>query len=146
MCSLQIIASKKIIDRLLRHCCVVWSEMIEPHSSGNFNFNFSFNLCVYIHLYSQKGFITQYQTKTKLTFNLLCQNLRTRIEKCTPCWRFITCRTIIFGISGQVKLVSLIHYILGDGGLGEGYVKITLIVSRKRGFLAQNGSLAYFYS
>ena len=118
MCSLQIIASKIyiyintygnnftgarasgiIIDRLLRHCCFVWSEMIEPHSSGNFNF--SFNLYVYIHLYSQKGFITQYQTKTKLKFNLFCQSLRTTIEKCTP---FIPCRTIIFGISGQVKL------------------------------------------
>ena len=26
-----------IIDRLLRQCCFVWSEIVGPHSSGNFN-------------------------------------------------------------------------------------------------------------
>ena len=30
-------ASGVIIDRLLRQCCFVWSEIVGPHSSGNFN-------------------------------------------------------------------------------------------------------------
>ena len=30
-------ASEVIIDRLLRQCCFVWSEIVGPHSSGNFN-------------------------------------------------------------------------------------------------------------
>ena len=30
-------ASWVIIDRLLRQCCFVWSEIVGPHSSGNFN-------------------------------------------------------------------------------------------------------------
>ena len=30
-------ASGVIIDRLLRQYCFVWSEIVEPHSSGNFN-------------------------------------------------------------------------------------------------------------
>ena len=30
-------ASVVIIDRLLRQCCFVWSEIVGPHSSGNFN-------------------------------------------------------------------------------------------------------------
>ena len=30
-------ASGVIIDRLLQQCCFVWSEIVGPHSSGNFN-------------------------------------------------------------------------------------------------------------
>ena len=30
-------ASGVIIYRLLRQCCFVWSEIVGPHSSGNFN-------------------------------------------------------------------------------------------------------------
>ena len=30
-------ASGVIIDPLLRQCCFVWSEIVGPHSSGNFN-------------------------------------------------------------------------------------------------------------
>ena len=30
-------ASGVIIDRLLRQCCFLWSEIVGPHSSGNFN-------------------------------------------------------------------------------------------------------------
>ena len=30
-------ASGVIIDRLLRQCCFVWSEIVGTHSSGNFN-------------------------------------------------------------------------------------------------------------
>ena len=30
-------ASGVIIDLLLRQCCFVWSEIVGPHSSGNFN-------------------------------------------------------------------------------------------------------------
>ena len=30
-------ASGVIIDCLLRQCCFVWSEIVGPHSSGNFN-------------------------------------------------------------------------------------------------------------
>ena len=30
-------ASGVIIDRLLRQCCFVWSEIVGPYSSGNFN-------------------------------------------------------------------------------------------------------------
>ena len=30
-------ASGAIIDRLLRRCCFVWSEIVGPHSSGTFN-------------------------------------------------------------------------------------------------------------
>ena len=30
-------ASGVIIDRLLLQCCFVWSEIVGPHSSGNFN-------------------------------------------------------------------------------------------------------------
>ena len=30
-------ASGVIIDRLLRQCCFIWSEIVGPHSSGNFN-------------------------------------------------------------------------------------------------------------
>ena len=30
-------ASGVFIDRLLRQCCFLWSEIVGPHSSGNFN-------------------------------------------------------------------------------------------------------------
>ena len=30
-------ASGVIIDRLLQQCCFVWSEIVGPHSPGNFN-------------------------------------------------------------------------------------------------------------
>ena len=33
----EIQASGVIIDRLLRRCCFVWSEIVGPYSSGNFN-------------------------------------------------------------------------------------------------------------
>ena len=34
-------ASGVIIDRLLRQCCLVWSEIVGPHLSDNFNTVFS---------------------------------------------------------------------------------------------------------
>ena len=33
----EVQVSGVIIDRLLRQCCFVWSEIVGPHSSGNFN-------------------------------------------------------------------------------------------------------------
>jgi len=33
----EVQASGVIIDRLMRQCCFVWSEIVGPHSSGNFN-------------------------------------------------------------------------------------------------------------
>ena len=39
-------ASGVIIDRLLRQCCFIWSEIAGPHSSGNFN-DSPLNVCMY---------------------------------------------------------------------------------------------------
>ena len=36
-----------IVDRLLRQCCFVWSEIVGPHSSGNFNDSIIYNIFIY---------------------------------------------------------------------------------------------------
>ena len=41
-----------IIDLLLRQCCFVWSQIVGPHSSGNFN---DWPLKLYIYIYIKKG-------------------------------------------------------------------------------------------
>ena len=71
---------------------------------------------MYIHYDSQKGFITQYQTKTKVQFNFLSLLvLTTRIEKCTASYNSIGCGhtwdlTLVKGFNRGKKDVKKLYY------------------------------------
>ena len=99
-----------------------------------FSDNLSRNSCIHILTRTvRKAPQCNIRQKQDLNFYLLCYCIKNQNWEmyCLLLQRFMTCRTIIFGISGLVKLVTLYILFRGGGaeGLGEGSVKITLIVS-----------------